>query len=213
MKYFSKQKNQKKQSGFTLIEMMVATSIFIIIMIMSMGALLVSSDAAKQAQGLRTAMDNVNFAMDSMTRSLRIGTHYYCVSSGGSGVSLDTSVPNAGFLAYNGNDCSLAAGSPGTAVAFVPASSTDIPAGTAVAYEKNQRADGTYTLQRCTMSGCVDIVATNVNVQTLEFFVNGSSSADTIQPSVYILMQGTVTVKNTPTTFAIQTMASQRSSE
>ena len=202
----------KKNKAFTLIEMMVATSIFIIIMMMAMGALLVSSDAAKQAQGLREAMDNVNFAMDSMTRSLRIGSHYYCLQGN---LDLDTSVPGAGYFlaAVNGNDCTIAAGNPSTAVAFIPASSTDIPAGTAVAYVNNPRGDGTSRLQRCTKTGCIDMVASNVDVQKLEFFVTGSNPSDKIQPSVYILMQGTVTVKNTPTTFAIQTMASQRSSE
>ncbi len=209
MKNFHQQKNTGVvpplcAAGFTLIEMMVATSIFIIIMIMAMGALLVSSDSANQAQGLRTAMDNVNFATDSMTRSLRIGTHYYCVN--GAGVNLVAT----GFP-MTGNDCPLS-GLPGSAIAFMPALSTNI-INTAVAYEKNQRPDGTYSLQRCISSGCVDMVASNVNVQKMEFFVNGSSPTDTIQPSVYILMQGTVTVKNTPTPFAIQTMASQRSSE
>ncbi len=211
MNYFHRQKNQKKQglpaqAGFTLIEMMVATSIFIIIMIMAMGALLVSSDAAKQAQGLREAMDNVNFAMDSMSRSLRIGTHYYCITSG----SVNLSIP--GFP-LTGNDCSLNGGSPGTAVAFVPASSTDIPPGNAVAYVKQDRGNGTSSLQRCISTGCVDIVAPNVDIQTLEFFVKGSNPNDSIQPSVYILMQGTVMVKNIPTSFALQTLASQRSSE
>jgi type II secretory pathway pseudopilin PulG len=207
MKYF----HYKKNKGFTLIEMMVATSIFIIIMIMAMGALLVSSNAAKQGEALHTAMDNVNFAMDSMSRSLRIGTHYYCVQNGSLGVNLTTGT--SGLFPLTGSDCAMGGGSPGSAVAFVPASSTDIPPGTAVAYEKNQRADGTYTLQRCTISGCIDLVASNVNVQNLEFFVTGSSPTDTIQPSVYILMQGVVTVKGVPTSFAIQTMASQRSSE
>jgi Tfp pilus assembly protein PilE len=77
-------KNFKKTTGFTLVEIMVATSIFMIIMLVALGALISSSDTAKKSQALRTAMDNVNFAMESMTRSLRMGTDYYCVLSGSS---------------------------------------------------------------------------------------------------------------------------------
>jgi type II secretory pathway pseudopilin PulG len=84
-------KNFKKTTGFTLVEIMVATSIFMIIMLVALGALISSSDTAKKSQALRTAMDNVNFAMESMTKSLRMGTDYYCVLSSSS-VSLPVSI-------------------------------------------------------------------------------------------------------------------------
>jgi hypothetical protein len=47
----------------------------------------------------------------------------------------------------------------------------------------------------------------------LKFFVEGSSTTDTKQPSVYIIMKGTVTVKGQLTSFIMQTLASQRSTE
>jgi hypothetical protein len=57
------------------------------------------------------------------------------------------------------------------------------------------------------------MVSRDVDIQTLKFFVNGTDISDQTQPSVYISIKGTVTVKGVPNTFAIQTMASQRSSE
>ncbi len=190
--------------GFTLVEIMVATSIFMIIMLIAMGALISSSDTAKKAQALRIAMDNVNFAMESMTRSIRMGTDYYCVDAGGI-------IP---FGATTNRDCSLS-GSGGGALLFTPPLH---PTPRDTAYKITPRltggydTNGTFSLQSCSPA-CVDLVAQNVDVQTLNFFVNGSSPTDKIQPSVYIIMKGVITIKGEANAFAIQTMTSQRSTE
>lgn len=189
-----------KIKGFTLVEIMVATSIFMIIMLVAMGALISSSDTAKKAQALRSAMDNVNFAMESMTRSLRMGTDYTCVTFGSS-VSLPASA-NA--------DCPLST-SGGGAIVFTPPNAT--PARNA-AFRVVARSDGsgTFVLQRC-VPGCVDLVSSDVDIQKLVFYVDGSSISDKIQPSVYIVMKGVVNIKGVPNVFALQTMTSQRSAE
>jgi type II secretory pathway pseudopilin PulG len=85
-------KNSLTTKGFTLIEIMVATSIFMVVMLMAMGALVTTSHTAKKAQALRTAMDNVNFAMESMTRTLRMGQDY---SGGGTYINFTPPVPSA----------------------------------------------------------------------------------------------------------------------
>ncbi len=188
----------QKTKGFTLIEIMVATSIFMIIMLVAMGTLITSSDTAKKAQALRSAMDNVNFAMESMTRSLRMGTDYTCVTFGSSVV----------LPAASNADCSLST-SGGGAVVFTPANGS--PARNA-AFRVITRANGTGVLQRC-IPGCVDLVSPDVDIQKLVFYVNGSNTTDAIQPSVYIVIKGAVTIKGVPNTFAIQTIASQRSAE
>jgi len=194
-------KNKQKNKGFTLIELMVATSIFVVIMLASMGSLFTLLDASKNARALRTAMDNVNFAMESMTRSIRMGTNYICADSG-------TSV--------NMNNLDTASNCPssdqgGTLVAFVPQPQGVIPATSRVVYKLGgTESDGTRSLLRCDDSGCVDIVSEGVNIERIKFFVKGSESNDNIQASVYIIMKGTVLVKGVPTSFALQTMASQR---
>lgn len=186
--------NKKNNKGFTLIELMVATSIFVVIMLSAMGALFMLMGASKNSRALRSAMDNVNFSMESMTRSIRMGTNYYC----GGGVPFSDSTSS--------NDCSGG----DTAVSFIPQTPSDsqFPR---VAYKIFPRVNGTYTLQRCEGSNsCVDIVSSDVDVKKLKFFVKGSSSSDSLQASVYIIMKGTVTVQGVPTSFALQTMASQR---
>jgi type II secretory pathway pseudopilin PulG len=199
-KGFTHQNFLKKISGgFTLIELIVATSIFIVILVMALGSLLSSSAQSKKSEALRGAMDNVNFAAENMSRNLRVGTDYNCITT-------SVSLPS-GTTA----DCNLST-SGGGAIAFTPANHSATPGDTA--YQRSIRSDGTYTLQRCTTSGgCVDIVGPEVNVELLKFFVSGSNAADVISPSVYIIMKGTVTVKQIPTAFTIQTLAAQRSTE
>jgi type II secretory pathway pseudopilin PulG len=200
-----KKNKQKFTSGFTLVEIMVATSIFITILLVVMGSLVSAADSSKKAHALQEAMDNVNFAIDNMSRTLRISSRYSCVLSGHT-VNLN----NPPVVA----DCRLGGPNFGSLIEFVPPTNLGLaPLGTSMAYQTVARPDLTNTLQRCTKDGCVDIVSSDVDVEMLKFFVNGSSPADTTQPSVYIIMKGTITVKGSPTSFSIQTLASQRSTE
>ncbi|MFA6515399.1 MAG: type II secretion system protein [Candidatus Paceibacterota bacterium] len=191
-------RQQNKKAGFTLIELMVATVVFTSIMLASMGSLFVTLNAARNSKAMRLAMDNVNFAMESMTRSIRMGTYYYCVLNG------ETMPSNNDVTSYQ--NCSNG----GTLIAFVPQKTYS---SNRVGYKLTSRTDGsgTHSLQRCDIDGCVDIVSSAVDIEKLLFFVNGSAPLpDTTQASVYIIIKGTVTVKGVPTSFAIQTMASQR---
>ncbi len=83
----SAQKNTKKQGakaqGFTLVELMVSLTIFSIVMMVSTGTLLVLIDVNAKAQALYSATSNLSFALDSMTREMRTGYHYYCDESDG----------------------------------------------------------------------------------------------------------------------------------
>jgi prepilin-type N-terminal cleavage/methylation domain-containing protein len=72
------QKTKSYDSGFTLVELMVAVSIFTIVMVISMGSIMSVIDANKKSQTLRAVMDNLNFSMESMTRDIRFGENYHC---------------------------------------------------------------------------------------------------------------------------------------
>lgn len=194
--------------GFTLIEIMVATSIFMIIMLIAFGTLISTSNTAKKSQALRSAMDNVNFAMESMTRSLRTSTDYYCIVDGAS-----VSLPVFESLV---SDCPLSNSPGGAAIVFTPPVLPSDPPQTPrnAAYRVIERSDGTGThvLQSCTPK-CYDLVSQDIDITKLTFFVDGSDPNDEIQPSVYIIIKGTVLSKGVPSTFAIQTMTSQRTFE
>jgi len=64
------------RSGFTLIEMIVAVSLFTMVSFVAIGSLITIADANRKVNSLRTTMDNVNFAIESMSRDIRTGTGY-----------------------------------------------------------------------------------------------------------------------------------------
>lgn len=192
MKLILKQKNK----GFTLIELMVATSIFVIIMLSAIGSLTTLLAAAKSARALRFTIDNVNFAMESMTRSIRMGTNYICS-------------PGPGITMYNNPDQHSDCREGGTFIAFLP-QNTDSNY-TRLGYKLHKKENSNnYTIQRCYGNSCVDMVSSNVQIETLKFFVNNSDPDDGKQASVYIIVKGTIVLGNTSQSFAIQTLASQR---
>ncbi|MEY2641079.1 MAG: hypothetical protein RL150_472 [Candidatus Parcubacteria bacterium] len=66
---------QKKsvRKGFTLIELMVAVSIFAIVLMMALGTVLTVLDANRKARTLTEVMNNLNFSLEAMTRSIKTG--------------------------------------------------------------------------------------------------------------------------------------------
>ena len=67
--------------GFTLIEIMVASSIFIIVMVIAVGAVLALVDGDRRAQAVSSVVSNLNIALESMVRDIRTGTNYNISSS------------------------------------------------------------------------------------------------------------------------------------
>lgn len=66
----------KTRRGFTLIEMMVSVSIFVIVAFIVVSTLLTMSYAYKKAQKMRLIMDNFNFSLQSMSLGIREGTDH-----------------------------------------------------------------------------------------------------------------------------------------
>jgi len=197
----------KYNNGFTLVEIMVAMSIFMIVVLIALGSLLIVSNTAKKASALHKAMDNVNFAMESMTRSLRTGTNYNCVGSGGGGNN------GSGYISLPSNvTANCATG--GVAIAFTP--QEHYISDTMYYFDQDE-----HSLRKCTYdsdtfsTSCPRITSPNVVIDELKFFVKGTQLPPTelIQPSVYIIIKGYVVNKESREEFSLQTMVSQRSSE
>ena len=68
----------KVSRGFSLVEMLVAVALFSGVMLIAVGALLALVDANKKAQALNSVMNNLNFALENMSRNIRVGTTYHC---------------------------------------------------------------------------------------------------------------------------------------
>ena len=67
-------KSKRNTGGFTLIEMLVSVALFTVVLTVTLGAILTIVDANRKARSLMSVMGNLNFAVDSITRSVKTGT-------------------------------------------------------------------------------------------------------------------------------------------
>jgi prepilin-type N-terminal cleavage/methylation domain-containing protein len=80
-KHLKKPQLKNRQSGFTLIEAMVAIAIFTIVMVIGISALLSVNNTNKKSQNLRAIIDNLNYVMEDMSRNFKLGSYYHCYST------------------------------------------------------------------------------------------------------------------------------------
>ncbi|MES2059880.1 MAG: type II secretion system protein [Patescibacteria group bacterium] len=181
-------KNHKNKTlGFTLIEIMVAVSIFALVMVVAIGAVLSVVAANKKAQALNSVITNLNFALEGMMRDLRTGYDYDCDIST---VELDDCVSSAG-----------------NAVVFTSAQS----ANQKVIYSLNTVDHAIY--KKVADENAYSMTAPEVKVEKLDFYVTGTAhgeSQDNRQPKILIIIQGEYTGYGDVAKFSLQTMVSQR---
>ncbi len=184
MRSFHTKKKISHKKGFTLIELMVATTIFVIVMVIAIGSVLSIVDANRKAQALNSVINNLNFALESMIRDVRTGTNY-----------------SAGTCTING------VSGTGTNCSFSFTSQNGVP----LAYTFYQDSLGNGKLQKITNGGTpTDFTAPEVNVQNLAFSISGAGSNDG-QPRVLINIGGYAGVKQKiRSNFSLQTLVSQR---
>ncbi len=186
---FLKPKNEKSlpagRQGFTLIEMMTSLTVFMVVMMISMGALLGIFDANKKAESAKTVMDNLNFAVETMTREIRFGRNYHCGSTGSLSLPQNCSLGDS-FISFLSSE--------GVQTVYRLNGSS---------MEKSVDGGNTY----------VAVTAPEINISSLTFYVIGANSypADTLQPKALIKISGDAGTKsNTRTSFTLESMASQR---
>ena len=193
-----KTKNFKLKTGsrgFTLVEMIVSVGLFAIVMLVSVGALLALTGANRKAQALQSVMNNLNIALDGMTRSIRMGSNYHC----GPGVFIGTG---------NLDDCSNG----GTMLVIKPFGGN--PNQWGYLFDTGGAYCGENRICKSVDGGTnyVALTSPEVTINDLKFYVIGTTPGDTEQPKVVITVQGTAGVANmrTKTTFSIQATAVQR---
>lgn len=77
--------------GFTLIEFIVAVGVFLVVMLIASGALISIVESNRKAQSFKAVMNNLNFAFEGMTRTIRVGTDYVVFPNPGSSISFTDS--------------------------------------------------------------------------------------------------------------------------
>ena len=185
--------NKKRTTGFSLVELMVSVNIFSVVMTVSIGALLSVIEANRKAQALTSVMNNLNFALENMSRNMRIGTNYHCSTSTAVPPNFDTT-----------NDCSTG----GVLIAFEAFNGNASISTNQIIYrfintriEKSSDGGATF----------IPITASEVTIEDMRFYVVGSSDTDTKQPRILITINGRAGISaRAQTDFDLQTTISQR---
>ena len=85
--------------GYTLIELIVAVGLFAFVMTLVSGAYFLMIGLNRQAQGIATGINNLSFALETMSRTIRTGYDYDC---GGLG-DCPTGATNFSFISATGD--------------------------------------------------------------------------------------------------------------
>ena len=197
----------KKESGYTIIEAMIAISLFTIIVISGMGALMSANAIHQKSQGMRSIMDNLSFITEDISRNLRTGSKYHCLETG------DTIDPLRANELSTPKSCSGG----GWAIAFEPPRGTSSLGDQWVYYISDdgkifKAAGGPYEGENFVQLTPDEVV---IDSKASGFTVMGAESplvgADRRQPFAIIRLVGTITYReDIVTPFSIQTAVSQR---
>jgi len=213
-----KNENKKRNTGFTIIETMISVSLFIVIVMAGMGALLNANLLHQKSQDMRSIMDNLSFVMDDMSRNLRTGYNYRCITS-----ESDLSSYNIIATAQSGQNCWGIAfeNQNGTPYEYDPVTRLllDRHGEDQWVYEIVSELRGSVTIHYIRKS--TDSGATWVQLTPDEVYIDGISGFSVLgaeppsqgnkqQPFVTIKLVGTITYKNIITPFSLQTSVSQR---
>ena len=186
--------SSRGERGFTLVEVLVSFAIFSLVITGSIGAMAAVIDANRKTQALQRVINNLNFALESMTRTIRIGYGYHCRSD----------IPGNLSTFATTRDCS--GGGTYLALESSQGSRSD-PLDQVVFRHIDTR------IERSTDSGQTwfPITASEVLVDELRFVALGTDSSDNRQPIVTIIINGSSGINlKSKTEFRIQTSVSQR---
>lgn len=183
-----------RSGGFTLIEIMVALGLFTIVITISLGSILSIFDANRRAQSSKTIVDNLNYTIESLARTVRFGSNYHCDhNNSNSNLNQPQNCPNG--------DERLAVTFEGSVIVY-----RVCPASVGFVIKRSIAGEG-----RCSDSTMIPITSPDAVIQHAKFYVLGSATGDSNQPYVLVIIQGYVGNKPTAqSNFTIQTMMSQR---
>ncbi len=178
MIYVKKQKN----SGLTLIELMVSVALFSIVMTIVATAYIHMLSLDRRVRATNDVSNNLNFVVDTMARSIRTGSAYQCPGS---------SAPN----------CPSPSGQ--SSFTFVDDQEKTVQ------YDLNSGQIRECYDTGCSFTPITD---PRITISSLTFFVKGVGNTDTAQPFVTFIIKGSINVdpQQSPVAFSIQTSAVQR---
>ncbi len=177
------------QSGFTLVELMGALSIFIIVLTISMGSLVTIFSGNRKVRTMKALVNNLQVVVESIGKEARYGKSYHCGSSG----SL-----------ISPQDCPSGA----NMLVFTPPSTLSIA--TQVRYRLNGTAVEKMLVLPSGGGTYVPITGSDVVIDSLIFYVTGSTVGDTQAPAILVKITGHAGTGGNRSDYTIQSYIAQR---
>ena len=176
----------QKNKGFTLVELLVSIALFSIVMVIGLGSILTIVDSNRKARTLMEVMNNLNFAVDSMTRSFKSGQI--------SQINDSLGVIRSDGECFATQEVNYSATSSGLAeYRFVEYCVTD----------------GVLTKKIGTNGNQIPLTSPDVNIQYAKFEIAGEDSFE--QPLLTIVLDGEVEIASgISSRFTIHTSVAQR---
>jgi len=183
------QKTSTKK-GFTLIELMVSISIFSIIMVMSMGAVVSILEANRKSRSLKSSMNNLNLVIETISRNVKFGTNWIC---------------GAGTSSANCVD--------GTEISFDDRFTLVDTSGQPILQRVSYRLNDAQIERKIDVGIYESITSKEIEITDFKFTVDGIGP-DQAQPFATVRVRGVVGgTKASKTEFDLQTAMSQRELE
>ena len=178
---------KKKKEGFTIIELIVSVALFSFVSVGAIGAMIAVVDGNKKARSLVQATDSLGFALESMTRELRVGSAYSCDGAG---------------------DCAPGGPGPGTSIEFQTSE------GSTMIYRINaNRLERCGSPGIDCAGSYLAMTGNDVFINSFDVYVQGSlgTPGDTEQPRATLIITGTSGGDpDTDSQFTIQSTVAQR---
>jgi type II secretory pathway pseudopilin PulG len=195
-----KTKYTKRTDGYTLIELVVSVGLFVVVSLISSSAFLGVTVSNRRTLAIRTTTDNLNSAIESMSRNLKTGFFYHCGSSGSIAAPQDCPSGDT-YLAFEGQKGDILTTSDQIIYKIGPA-------GTLCSSSKQicVSTDGGGTFYPLTAP------PPEVSIDGLAFRVYGSTQSDSPakQPRIVIVIIGSAGIGISATSFNVETTISQR---
>ncbi|MEK7460540.1 MAG: type II secretion system protein [Patescibacteria group bacterium] len=176
-------RRETHKNGFTLVEMIVSLGLFTIVLFAISSAFLTMVSADRKSRATRITLDNLNLALEDMSRRIKTGYAYDC---GAVGVPTDCATGN-------------------TTLKFKDQFGID------TTYKLTPDLQGIERTQG--VSSAIRMTAPEIKIDNLKFIVKGTAktgTGDAIQPYVTILIKGTTNVGLTSSVFNMETTVTQR---
>jgi type II secretory pathway pseudopilin PulG len=198
------------RGGYTLIETIISLALFIVVVTIGMGALLNASALYNKSKNMRSIMDSLSFTMEDMSRNLRTGTNYRCITASGNS---DFSPITTAEIPKSGQSC--------WGIVFEPSGGTPSSGDQWIYYIGTLSPDTTVRIYKSVDIGgaqrFVQMTPDEVTIdQSYGFSVLGAeppSTGDQQQPFVTIRLVGHILYNGVSTPFSLQTSVSQRETD